>query len=42
MFEVHYWWHWSGIVRKTMMVNQVMPIPWIEISEEMYNDFINS
>lgn len=42
MFEVHYWWHWAGIVKKTMMVNQVMPLPWIEISEEMYNDFINS
>jgi hypothetical protein len=41
MYQTKYWWHWSGIVHKTSMYGQVMPLPWIEITKQMYLDFIS-
>jgi hypothetical protein len=41
MYEVHYWWHYSGIVKKTNIFGMDMPLPWIEITKEMYEDFLS-
>lgn len=42
MGAYRYWWHFSGIVKRTQSVfGRAMPIPWIEITKEMYEDFLS-
>jgi hypothetical protein len=35
-----YWWHPYGGVKKTTFIDSVMPIGWIRITEEMYNEYL--
>ena len=42
MGAYRYWWHYSGIVKRTQSIfGRAMPIPWIEITKEMYDDFLS-
>ena len=43
MGAYRYWWHYSGIVKRTQSIfGRAMPIPWIEITKEMYDDFLSA
>lgn len=37
-----YWWHPYGGVKKTTFIDSVMPIGWIRITEEMYNEYLSA
>ena len=37
-----YWWHPYGGVKKTIFIDSIMPIGWIRITEEMYNEYLSA
>jgi hypothetical protein len=38
--QIKFWWHPCGAVKMTTFVDTVMPIGWIQITAEMYKEFL--